>query len=68
MELGALVCTPKTPDCKKCSLQNLCLAYRENQQKLNESKEANDVNTSTCTICTTTSYLPITRYLDLLLL
>ncbi len=28
MELGALVCTPKNPDCDICPLQKECLAYR----------------------------------------
>lgn len=32
-ELGALVCKPQNPDCKKCPLQNLCGAYRNGTQK-----------------------------------
>jgi A/G-specific adenine glycosylase len=28
MELGALVCTPKSPHCNVCPLQTLCLAFR----------------------------------------
>jgi len=27
MELGATVCTPKTPSCVKCPVKGLCLAY-----------------------------------------
>jgi A/G-specific adenine glycosylase len=27
MELGALICTPKSPDCKRCPLLSLCLGY-----------------------------------------
>jgi len=27
MELGALVCTPKSPDCARCPVKNLCDAY-----------------------------------------
>ena len=27
MELGALVCTPATPDCPACPIRDLCLAY-----------------------------------------
>lgn len=29
MELGALVCTPKTPDCLHCPLNKVCRAYQE---------------------------------------
>lgn len=29
MELGATVCTPKTPSCVKCPVKGLCLAYLE---------------------------------------
>ncbi len=29
MELGALVCTPKTPDCGRCPVQKHCLAFRD---------------------------------------
>nr|XP_014354041.1 PREDICTED: A/G-specific adenine DNA glycosylase [Latimeria chalumnae] len=29
MELGATVCTPKTPSCTKCPLQGLCRAYKK---------------------------------------
>jgi A/G-specific adenine glycosylase len=29
MELGAVVCTPTTPDCKHCPIQTLCKAFRE---------------------------------------
>ncbi|XP_063612896.1 adenine DNA glycosylase-like [Penaeus indicus] len=31
MELGATVCTPKTPSCSTCPLQSLCVAYRRSQ-------------------------------------
>ncbi len=27
MELGALVCTPKNPDCRQCPIHSLCRAY-----------------------------------------
>ena len=27
MELGATVCTPKSPDCTKCPLKSTCRAY-----------------------------------------
>ncbi len=29
MELGALICTPKNPDCQGCPLSGHCLAHRE---------------------------------------
>jgi len=32
MELGALVCTPKSPDCPACPLRPSCAACRENKQ------------------------------------
>lgn len=28
MELGARVCTPKSPDCRGCPLREHCLAYK----------------------------------------
>jgi A/G-specific adenine glycosylase len=33
MELGALVCTPKNPQCVQCVFQQGCLAYRNNLQQ-----------------------------------
>jgi len=27
MDFGALLCTPKNPDCRNCQLQNICMAY-----------------------------------------
>ena len=33
MELGALVCTPRAPDCPKCPLKAECLARREGLQE-----------------------------------
>lgn len=32
MELGALVCLPRTPLCDQCPLISLCKAYRQNRQ------------------------------------
>jgi len=29
MELGALVCTPKTPKCSGCPIKNICKAYEK---------------------------------------
>ncbi len=34
MELGALICTPKNPQCPLCPLQKICLAEKENRQSL----------------------------------
>jgi len=31
MELGALVCTPRKPQCRMCPVKRLCLAFRENR-------------------------------------
>jgi A/G-specific adenine glycosylase len=31
MELGALVCTPRNPQCKICPVKKLCVAFRENR-------------------------------------
>jgi adenine-specific DNA glycosylase len=33
MELGALICTPRTPHCAVCPVQNICVARRENLQE-----------------------------------
>lgn len=32
MELGALVCTPKKPNCSECPMQTVCKAYKTNTQ------------------------------------
>ena len=32
MELGALICTPRSPNCPACPVQKLCVAFRENRQ------------------------------------
>ncbi len=32
MELGALVCKPKAPECPRCPLQAECLAYAHGSQ------------------------------------
>ncbi len=29
MELGALICTPRNPQCRICPVKNLCVAFRE---------------------------------------
>jgi A/G-specific adenine glycosylase len=34
MELGARVCTPKSPSCSRCPVQLECLAFRKNQVDL----------------------------------
>ncbi|MGA2787715.1 MAG: A/G-specific adenine glycosylase [Verrucomicrobiota bacterium] len=31
MELGALICTPRNPQCLVCPVKKLCVAYRENR-------------------------------------
>jgi A/G-specific adenine glycosylase len=31
MELGALVCTPRNPQCQICPVKKLCLAFKENR-------------------------------------
>ena len=33
MDLGAMICTPKNPDCTACCLRSLCLAYSKGLQK-----------------------------------
>lgn len=32
MELGALICTPRSPNCAACPVQKLCVAQKENLQ------------------------------------
>ena len=31
MELGALICTPRNPQCEICPVKKLCVAFRENR-------------------------------------
>jgi adenine-specific DNA glycosylase len=33
MELGALICTPRTPNCAVCPVQHICVARKENLQE-----------------------------------
>jgi A/G-specific adenine glycosylase len=33
MELGALICTPRSPNCAVCPVQNICFARKENLQE-----------------------------------
>ena len=40
MEIGALVCSPKKPNCAECPLHNSCLAHHQNEPLIN-SKEGN---------------------------
>ena len=40
MELGATVCTPKIPQCKKCPVQEVCLAYKQAESLAHEKKGA----------------------------
>jgi A/G-specific adenine glycosylase len=43
MELGALICTPRAPQCEKCPLQSECQAFAKQQQgeypKVEETKK-----------------------------
>lgn len=32
MEMGALICTPKNPDCKSCPLSTNCMAFKQDLQ------------------------------------
>jgi len=34
MELGALVCTPRSPDCPACPVRQLCVAFCKGRQQL----------------------------------
>ena len=38
MELGATLCTPKTPRCSECPVKDHCLAFREVQRARDENK------------------------------
>jgi len=40
MELGAMVCTPRAPDCSHCPLMHVCLAYQQGSQVLRPVKKA----------------------------
>jgi len=33
MELGALICSPRSPNCTACPVQKLCVAFRESRQE-----------------------------------
>ncbi|MBQ7288223.1 MAG: A/G-specific adenine glycosylase [Clostridia bacterium] len=38
MELGAVVCTPKSPKCENCPAATICLAHKQNQTALYPTK------------------------------
>ena len=38
MELGATVCTPKSPQCSNCPIQEICLAYRQDKNILQKNE------------------------------
>jgi A/G-specific adenine glycosylase len=40
MDLGAMICTPKNPQCSKCSWVNECLAFKEGYPERYPIKEA----------------------------
>ena len=40
MELGAMVCRPKNPDCETCPLSGLCLANRHNTTAVYPKRDA----------------------------
>lgn len=39
MELGATVCTPKSPSCCSCPLKHICAAYQQQQEWDNKQRE-----------------------------
>ena len=53
MELGALVCTPRNPQCVICPVQKLCVAFRENRvdELPNLGKRAAATSPSLCGLC-----------------
>ncbi len=44
MDLGAIICTPKKPNCSFCPLQNFCLAYTKYYPHNFPKKEMNTIN------------------------
>ena len=55
MELGALVCTPTSPDCEHCPLQTHCPTFAQNKQRLipAPSKKTNYLKTTEAVILVT---------------
>ncbi|MCW8444328.1 A/G-specific adenine glycosylase [Fluoribacter gormanii] len=39
MDLGAMCCTPKNPNCLNCPLQNSCMAFKHEEQHLYPTKK-----------------------------
>jgi A/G-specific adenine glycosylase len=52
MELGATICTPKTPGCKKCPVRDHCLAFKDVKSSNVEKSETEieDIEDS-CKLC-----------------
>lgn len=40
MELGATVCSPKSPQCTNCPVQEICLAYKQKKQNAAHQSES----------------------------
>ncbi|ETO31345.1 hypothetical protein RFI_05775 [Reticulomyxa filosa] len=60
MELGACICTPKSPNCAQCPVQSNCLAYRQVQSKVEPTttimqsekiESASEQDSSQCAWC-----------------
>jgi len=48
MELGATICTPKSPDCTKCPLNNICKAYARVKNKNEKTQSRLSINKTEC--------------------
>ncbi|KAK3089482.1 hypothetical protein FSP39_003963 [Pinctada imbricata] len=44
MELGATICTPKSPDCSKCPVSSICMAYIQTEIQKTKSSSKLVVN------------------------
>ena len=42
MELGALICKPKNPNCELCPISNKCVALKKNDFLITKSKKKNN--------------------------
>lgn len=61
MELGATVCSPKTPDCEQCPVSGFCRAFRDQSQatipRLAKRAEITDVTEASVAVRKNKAYL-----------
>ncbi|PFH34294.1 helix-hairpin-helix motif domain-containing protein [Besnoitia besnoiti] len=51
IELGATICSPRTPSCRACPVRKFCLANKEAKEDVVLCKSRQNVHASACKLC-----------------